>query len=259
MNRKLQERMEGASREDLFPEFDRDAGWQQLNSRLRPARPVWRKWAIAAGVALLLTAGGAALMLHETPATPDVVLQQEAAKPTEMVTAPPEQQPTIAEAPAATTTTERQIPKPPATRDYATQPVGDYHRSKEFVCNSTPCPLEICIIQTIKCTDGHHRAVSTCSILEPDQARQVHFKAPEVAGPNCQVTVDEIRIKRVSTGETIVLTSESTPSTAQDLFNCLMGKDKCELMAGVFNNDCNNQERPHSLRIENNYGNLTFQ
>ena len=131
--------------------------------------------------------------------------------------------------------------------------------SENFVCNSTSCPIEICIIQKIVCKDGRPSEVATCSLLEPDQSGALKYEAFDKIAAHCEASVEEIRIKRVSTGETIVLNASSKPSTAQDLFNYITMRKKGDIMAGVFHTNCNNDPREHSLKLENESGDLIFQ
>lgn len=134
-----------------------------------------------------------------------------------------------------------------------------YDRTKEFLCNNTPCPLEICIIQSVKCRNGEPIPVSTCSTLEPDQSGQLKYKAFNKIARNCKSTVQEIRITRVSTGETIVLDEHSSPSTAQDFFDYITGqKPGGDIVAGIFHSDCNNHSDDCGLTIDN-LGNLILQ
>jgi hypothetical protein len=132
-------------------------------------------------------------------------------------------------------------------------------RTKEFVCNATPCPIEICIIQMIRCDKGQPSTVASCSTLEPDQAGQLHFKALDNLVSDCNATIEEIRIKRITTGETIVLNNESKPATAQDLFNYLTGQKQGDILAGVFQADCYDRCNENSLRLGKDYGHLIFQ
>jgi predicted Zn-ribbon and HTH transcriptional regulator len=135
----------------------------------------------------------------------------------------------------------------------------NHYRTNDFVCNGTPCPLEICIIQTIKCPGSKPSAVASCSTLLPDQSGQLRYKASDRIAENCKVTVQQIRIKRVTTGETIVLDENSKPSTAEELFNYITGRKKGNILAGMFHADCNNNNHEHSLKLDNNFGNLVLQ
>jgi hypothetical protein len=131
-------------------------------------------------------------------------------------------------------------------------------KTKQFICNGTSCPLQICIIQKSNCDKNKPYAISNCSIIEPDQSGQLCYKAKdEQFYRNCALTVEEVRITRVSTGETIVLNAH-TSMTAQDFFNYITGKKKGEIVAGAFESDCDNVCNEHDLRIDNSYGGLLF-
>ena len=146
---------------------------------------------------------------------------------------------------------------PPAKGHYNKHRIDelfDYYRTKEFICNGTPCPLQICILQTIQCKNDAPSAVATCSTIEPDQAGQLKYKVNTAQTHDCNVTIDEIRITRVNTGETIVLNASSKPSTAQDLFDYITGQKEGDLLTGIFHTDCNKNTDNEKLTIDNNYG-----
>jgi hypothetical protein len=129
--------------------------------------------------------------------------------------------------------------------------------TKEFICNGTACPLEICIIQKSSCNSD--RPLSSCSLVEPDQSGKLCYKAKdEQYYKNCALTVEEIRIKRVNTGETIVLNSGSSPLTAQDFIHYMTGEKRGNVVAGVFHDDCDNIYNSNSLIVDNSFGNLNF-
>lgn len=273
MKGSVKEKMEQARLDDLMPGFDRDREWSALSEQLGHNGPKPKTgWKLAAAVALLLGAG-AVLTLVLTSNNNDQIAQTGNVRPvnwrTEVAPAVPQmpgaEADTTPESPAtaiAGDDTKNQSPSGGSRLAVAApdhNAAEGYSRTKEFVCNGTPCPLEICIIQTIRCKDKAPSAVATCNTLEPDQARQLHYKAPEALGAQCKVTVDEIRIRRVTTGETIVLNAHSKPSTAQELFNCITGNEKCNLLAGIFEADCNNQQRSHSLKIDNTMGSLIME
>jgi virulence-associated protein VapD len=130
-------------------------------------------------------------------------------------------------------------------------------QNKSYACNSTPCPLEICIIQKNGCLNG--TPVSNCSVIQPDEAGRLCYKASEekLYNSNCNLTVEEITIKRIETGEMIVLNGY-TKVTAQDLFGYITGQKNGDVVAGMFNTDCDEQSITNSLTIGNNYGTLHF-
>jgi hypothetical protein len=127
---------------------------------------------------------------------------------------------------------------------------NSYKRTKDFICNATPCPLEICIIQNIKCSDGGYTTESTCSMLEPDESGQLRYKAMDRITRNCEATIQEIRIRQVNTGETIVLNDDSK-TTAQDFFKYITGQKKGDILAGMFHTNCNNEADDCGLSIDN--------
>jgi hypothetical protein len=265
--------------------------WQRFAARTQrgqpaPARRMPLGWMKAAAAMLLLAGVGTALwyysgspakeqavVRHTTPVVQPVAPAQQTSAP-EVATAPV-QQPSVSPTQATaehmqqrvvTTTYVPQPRKRTATAvgraegsDDRTKRVLDYYRSKEFVCNGTPCPLEICIIQTISCPGCKPSAVATCSTLLPDQSGQLRYKEPEHIEQNCSVTVQEIRIRRVNTGETIVLDEHSKPATAEELFNYITGRKKGNILAGIFHTDCDNDDDEHDLKLENNFGNLILQ
>jgi hypothetical protein len=129
--------------------------------------------------------------------------------------------------------------------------------ARKFACNSTPCPLEICIIQRSTCQNMPF-SISNCSRIEPDQAGQLCYKPTEdKVYENCALQVEEIRIKRVTTGETIVLDAHSSPVTAQEFFHYMTGEKKGDIVAGVFDTECNDDNN-RGLSIDNYSGNLLF-
>ena len=109
---------------------------------------------------------------------------------------------------------------------------------KEIVCNSTPCPLEICIIQRLKCKDGQSSTVATCSKLAPDESNRLLYKTFNKTTSTCSATIDEITIKKVATGETMIFNQDSKPVTAGELFSYISGQKKGDILAGTFDSDC---------------------
>jgi hypothetical protein len=137
--------------------------------------------------------------------------------------------------------------------------LADDNKAKEFVCNSTPCPIEICIVQSIKCQNNHPAIISTCSTIEPDESGQLRYKAFGKMHKGCASTIREITIKRISTGETIVLTADSKPATAQDVFNYITGQKKGDITAGIFHSDCYNRDNEDGIIFNNKFGDLRLQ
>jgi hypothetical protein len=132
------------------------------------------------------------------------------------------------------------------------------HTTRETVHNGTPCPLEISISQIMKCPNSKPAAISSCNTLEPGQSAQLTYKASENIASNCSLTVKEIEIRSVATGE-IILLDASSPITAQEVFGYLSGEKQGDIYAGIFNSDCNNRGRKHNVRLGNKEGNITIQ
>jgi len=143
-------------------------------------------------------------------------------------------------------------------RDNTVHTPGSYAQS-EAICNSTPCPIEICINQTMKCPENKPAEISSCSLLEPDQSVKVNYKSKDKIAKNCSLSVEEITITSIATGEAITLNEHSTPSTAQDLFRYISGEKKGDILAGVFHSDCNNQTGERSLKFDNKTGNWVLE
>jgi hypothetical protein len=288
----INDRMERASLKDLMPGFDQSAEWSKLQSRLQQGggKKIQLTWLRAAAALLLLAGGGwltkIAMTGEQAPAVAAIV-----SVPTVNTATPPaaflSKSDEVREPSATIDEGAIEVKKKPGLRSRSlaslkpasgrlassgkmSAPVDgsgankserffNYYMSNEMVCNGTPCPIEICVVQTFKCQNAKPSAVATCNTLNPDESKPIRFKAQDKKGNDCKVTVDEITIRRVSTGETIVLNAFSRPSTAEQLFECITGKEKCNILAGVFDADCNNHCKPHDLTIYNNEGNLTFQ
>ncbi len=263
-----------------------DVAWGRFMERARererktiplPGRYNWLKVAAV----LLVVAGSGWLTYNKyfTKYEPNVVITEQAATPPVNMRLPEkapineatatEQITDVAE-PAAKTVSSPPTEKQPVAiaanvtngkkfLNVAYEPTMNSRRTKEYICNATPCPLEICIIQKVKCNDGEPRAISTCSVLEPDRSGQLHYKAFDQITKNCDTDVEEIRIKRVSTGETIVLNAYSKPATAQDFFSYITGDKKGDILAGMFHKDCNNRSDDCGLVFNNDYGSIILQ
>ncbi len=137
--------------------------------------------------------------------------------------------------------------------------LADNCKAENYVCNNTPCPLEVCILQKSDCNSDKPYTVSNCSVITPDEESGTLFykDGERVAKQNCNMEVAEIRIKRISTGETIVL-NENSHLSAQDAFEYITGQRKGEIVAGSFKEDCNSVAANYNLRISNQHGNLLF-
>ncbi len=130
--------------------------------------------------------------------------------------------------------------------------------TNDVIHNGTPCPIELRISQTIKCPNIGPKAISSSSTLEPDQSAQLNYKEKNTKEKNCSLTINEIEIKSIATGEVILLNSSSTPSM-QEVFRYLTFEKEGNILAGVFNNDCDKKNRKHNLRLNNRDGNLILE
>jgi hypothetical protein len=137
--------------------------------------------------------------------------------------------------------------------------LASHHAAKAIICNGTPCPIEICINQTMRCPNIEPSTISSCSTLEPDHSGRLSYKAHDKIAKNCSLTVNEIEIKNIATGETILLTGNSTPATAQDVFSYITGQRKGDILTGMFSSDCDHNTQKHDLMLNNSYGDLILQ
>lgn len=258
--------MDEAKLSELMPGFDKEMEWSRLHAKLHiPASKKIPIWKIAAAVLLFITSGIVVAVMNQSAYTTSIATASSSNSPTNwaegILPALPEQNiPTESNGKQR----DRIIVKmaDASRKGYITDTariIQGMRRSGEFVCNSTPCPIEICITQTLRCKEQVPSAVKSCSVLDPDQARQLRFNNPQTMNRNCNVSVSEISIERVATGEMIVLNDNSRPSTAQELFNCLTGNMECNLLAGIFKTDCNNHQRPDKLKIERDAGSIILE
>ncbi len=128
-----------------------------------------------------------------------------------------------------------------------------------YICNNTPCPIQICINQTMKCPNNKPAAITTYSTLQPDQQGELDYKANNKIAKNCSLTIKDIEIKSIATGEMILLNENSSPATAQELFSYITRQKKGDILAGSFHKDCNNQVGEHGLVFDSKDGNWVMQ
>lgn len=263
--------------------IDVDDAWKKFETRTETKQagktiPIYRWMRAAAG--LLLLAGASYLSFKYLSQEPVENLQLSSSvidspdnipPNTALATAPviSINEPTNEVVAATPETTITNTKKPPVELTVATKepeatpaknPFNDDCKTKKFICNSTPCPIEICIIQKNNCETGKTTPIFNCSIIQPDEAGRLCYKAQgdEKLYANCALVIQEIRIKRISTGETIVLTPHSQPLSAQEAFSYITGQKRGDIVAGVFQNDCNDVPGDNSLTIDNQYGSLLF-
>jgi hypothetical protein len=253
----MKERMEQAFLKDVMPGFDTEREWQRLDSSLRPRsrRITLRVWPYAATVVALVVVAGLALLLYRQVNTQEKL--QVAAHGN-----------TSSEAVASNPDTSRnngpRSTEQPVAQAAKKDDNGKSHlerstHQKYMISNSTDCPMEISICQTMKCPNSQPAAISTSSTLEPGQSAPLGYKETESVPKNCSLTVEEIQIKSISTGEAITLDAHSSPSTAGEIFSYLSGEKRGDVLAGVFNLDCNKHTKKHSLRLDNRAGSVIMQ
>ncbi len=257
----LQHKMETAALGDLFPGFDKEAEWMQLSQKLKKNNIKsfsfgWLK--VAAVLIVMVCLGG--YIWHSADSvnnnnTQSVASALSMVKPvsdtTEQKTSP-----TVKERKSALAYTRMSRVNARQSISLDNFSSNGLAKTTEPIRNATMCAIEICIYQSIKCNNGKESEIADCRTLEPDQAGQLKYKDPENMNSGCKVKVEEIRIKKVSTGETIVI---NEPNKTEDVFNCLTGNTSCDMMAGIFEKDCDNEDNPRKVKIDNHYGNVIIQ
>ena len=264
---------------------DIDAAWSRFKERTQqPAAKVIAlpryNWLKVAAVLLLLAGGGwLATVMFYSPENNEVTVKQKVQQPVN-VRLPEVNNPQVATAVNNTSELQPEIKTVATTMDTKTlnagkiamakpktkfmnvaykSPLDKYNHTHDFVCNATTGALEICIIQSVKCADGDLMSTSTCSVLEPDVSGQLKYKAFDKITRNCKTNVQEIRIRQITTGETVVLNENSKPATALEFFNYISGEKKGDILAGLFTTSCDNQTNDCDLTFNNNYGSLILQ
>lgn len=257
-------RLKTATLSDLYPEFDKENEWGRVASGLKSRRissPV-NYLKVAAVLLFMVCCGGYLWLSHSGSAdTPAVAPHDQLAVNTAGAPA--------AEAPGVPVNNEAKPAKaahalPPAT------PQGKNNMDKMFlsafmmpvetatepICNATKCALEICIHQTRRCGNDKPTEISDCRTLQPQQSGQLQYQVPEPPATGCKVSVDEIRITRVETGETIVINSDTGTTSAEEVLKCLTGEADCNVLAGIFENDCNDHPQQKKLKIDSREGDV---
>lgn len=139
------------------------------------------------------------------------------------------------------------------TADKSTNTIASADKKKEAICNNTQCALEICIRQALGCGNAKGNTIAYCSFLEPDESGMLHYQAFDNNAKDCKAVVQEIKIRRVSTGEQIVL-DDKTDVTAQDFFDYMTGEKTGDVVAGIFETDCNNYCSDQHIKLDNRLG-----
>jgi len=260
---RMNDMVDKASLKDVMPEFDEELQWQQLSPRLpMPARRIpIRVWAYAAAILLLVGIGSLRWYMSAT-GDPVATASNNQQPDTGANTAGTGWADTI-EQPVNNTATSGTTAEATTVKKQNIQPRQNNparrNTTGEVIHNGTPCPIEVRISQVMKCPNKEHKAISSCSTLEPDQSAELNYKERNTVAANCSLTIKEIEIRSIATGEVILLNSSSTPSTVQEVFSYITGEKKGDVLAGVFDHDCNKKKNKHSLRLNNSNGNLSIQ
>lgn len=241
---RMKETAEKACIEDVLPEFDSEQQWQVLHRSLNPVHRPSVSWRYAAGIAILM--GAAALLWILTGRGTESSAVASAQKIQEDATIPRE---------------KRKGNQPLA----ATTPDGNEIKTRRHlmttgkVRNSTPCPIELCISQTMKCPNKDHEYLTASSTLQPDQTGELKFSENQPIAANCSLSVKEIEIRSPATGEVILLSAASNPATVEEVYRYLTGEKKGAVLAGAFDRDCNNRRNRQNLRLSNTEGHLVIE
>jgi hypothetical protein len=259
IEKQMKEEMERASLKDVMPDFDAEQEWLNVAGKLQPAkkRTSAMIWRYAAALIVLLCASWLALLLFKPhdqqlakKATP---VKTEEQKNTSTIPSRNDQMPIDSNTASmqATANKKKQLaPKGNTSHNYTT---------RYTISNSTDCPMEISISQTMKCPNAKPAAISTSSTLEPGQSASLNYKGNDSVPRNCSLTTEEIEIKSIATGEAITLDAHSSPSTAQDVFAYISGEKRGDVLAGIFKLDCNHHSNKHSIRLDNRAGSIIMQ
>ena len=258
--KRLNDKMEHASLKELMPGFDSEQEWLQLSQNLLPVkrRLLFPVWSYAAAILVLFSVVGLTWYLSATHTQQlaahgslpsgnkaNTVIANDTNAPGRAL-AIDTLQPAIA------------VIKVQAVQHKENNKARKY-AANGIIHNGTPCPIELRISQVMSCPDNQPRAISSSSTLEPDQSGQLNYKENKTLARNCSLTIKEIEIKSIATGEIILLNSSSSPSTAQDVFSYITREKKGDILAGMFNYDCDKKTRKHSLRLNNRDGGLSIE
>lgn len=247
-------RLKGATLDELYPGFDKEAEWERLADKMKGKPKVVRTFPIyrvAAAIALLCGIGGYLLWQNGNRATElQPVVSMENSIPEVAPVKAREAKESITLKQPVAAHVKRYGSNGGNSNSVSATPQAPMAQATGPICNGTTCPLEICISQTMRCASGRQAEISDCRTLEPDQSGRLQLKGAAEIEKDCHLTVDEIRITRVNTGETIILNSASHPASADDVLACLTGKTDCSMMAGIFERDCNNNDLEGKLKID---------
>lgn len=243
----MKEELEKASVTEVIPDYNREQQWAQLSSRI-PGRRVmpWRSWSIAAGLALLI-AGGYALWKQPASEPPVVVSSQH---------------PAWLQLPADTTPGEKTTVA--TTSTVGSHTTGRKNRPERTVAtneiyNGTPCPIALRINQVKICPNVKPEPISSSSTLQPEERAKLNYEDHDAVASNCSLTVKEIEIKSIATGDVILLNASSTPATVQEAFRILTREHEGKILAGAFDHDCRKKNKKLNLQLDNRDGRLSIE
>lgn len=235
---------ENATIQEVLPDFDAEKQWNTLRGKMSPIRRLSATWAYAAGIAIIACVA--------------TVLSLQTKQETEPQLTSTAQQPGMPDtmhepSSAQSVTTGSATPEEPEIK------TSRHLMATGKVRNSTPCPIVLCVSQTIKCPNKVHKDLSASSTLEPDQTAELKFNENPPIAANCSLSVKEIEIRSLATGEVILLTSASSPSTVEEVYSYLTGEKKGAVLAGAFDHDCNKRKNRQDLRLSNTDGHLVIE
>ncbi len=248
MKRDTENRMkniaENATIQEVLPDFDADKQWNTLRGKMNPIRRLTATWAYAAGIAVLVCVSTILWLQtkNETKTQLTNTVQKSAMPDTIQGPLAREHGPTSAA-----------MPEEPEIKTSRRLMVTGKVR------NSTPCPIVLCVSQTVKCPNKAHKDLSASSTLEPDQSAELKFNENPPIAANCSLSVKEIEIRSLATGEVILLTSASSPSMVEEVYSYLTGEKTGAVLAGAFDHDCNKRKNRRDLRLSNTDGHLVIE
>jgi hypothetical protein len=251
--KRMREEMERASLKDVMPDFDAEQEWIQVADKLEPVRKKisFKVWQYAAALLLVLFATWSAFFIFRRDKE-QLVKSAGRADSITAVTNGNYDNLVVPDSSAKAPSVVKSNPDKTKNTDHRIT-------SKYKISNSTDCPMEISISQTMKCPNSRPAAISSSSTLEPGQSATLNYKAIENVPKNCSLTVEEIEIRSTVTGESIRLDAHSSPSTAEEVFSYISGEKRGDVLAGMLNMDCNKRNSRHSLRIDNRAGDVIMQ
>jgi len=263
--KRLKDKIDQASLKELMPEFDNEQEWMLLQQKLLLVKrklliPVW---SYAAAILILCSVAGLTLYLsvnNRRQAHSSYISGPASNKVTKLLAVEDTNRVSKLSATDAYSVSKPALSAVKKTIVKHKEKNGTHeYLANEIIHNGTPCPIELRISQVMSCPNNQPKAISSSSTLEPDESGQLHYKENNTVGRNCSLTIKQIEIESVATGETILLNSISTPATAQEVFSYITREKRGDVLAGMFNSDCNKKGRKHSLRLDNRDGNLVIE